>query len=246
MARIDKRPAEQPRPFKLTPGFIKTADGACLAESGGTRVLCTAMLEDKVPQWRRGSGAMWISAEYGMLPGSTTPRQQREASRGKQSGRTLEIQRLIGRALRTVCELEGTGEKTLWLDCDVLEADGGTRCTAINGAMVAAAIALDKHRLSGWLKKFPVRGLVAAISVGKVMGELLCDLNYVEDSGAEVDMNIIMTEDGRFVELQGTAERTPFSKAELDQLIALAMPALDSVFAAQREALRGLKEKIGG
>jgi ribonuclease PH len=204
------------------------------------------MLEDKVPQWRRGSGAMWISAEYGMLPGSTTPRQPREASRGKQSGRTLEIQRLIGRALRTVCDLEGTGEKTLWLDCDVLEADGGTRCTAINGAMVAAAIALDKHRLSGWLKKFPVRSLVAAISVGKVMGELLCDLNYVEDSGAEVDMNIIMTEDGRFVELQGTAERTPFSKAELDQLIALAMPALDSVFAAQREALRSIKEKIGG
>ena len=138
------------------------------------------------------------------------------------------------------------GERSIFVDCDVLEADGGTRCTSINGAMVAAAIALDKHRQSGWLKKFPVKGLVAAISVGKVMGELFCDLNYVEDSGAEVDMNIIMTEDGRFVELQGTAERTPFSKAELDQLIALAMPALDSVFAAQREALRGLKEKIGG
>ena len=246
MSRIDHRAPSALRPFTLTPKFLRAADGSCLAEAGGTRVLCTAMLEDKVPQWRRGTGALWISAEYGMLPGSTTPRQTREVTRGKASGRTLEIQRLIGRALRSVSDLEGTGEKTLWLDCDVLEADGGTRCTAINGAVVAAALALDKHRANGVIKKFPLRGLVGAVSVGKVMGELLCDLNYVEDSGAEVDMNIVMTEDGRFVELQGTAEKTPFSKSELDQLIALAMPALDTIFAAQRAALGPVWEKYRG
>jgi ribonuclease PH len=199
---------------------------------GRTRVLCTASVDEDVPRWMRGSGKGWVTAEYSMLPGSSPERVDREAAKGKQSGRTVEIQRLIGRALRSVCDFEALGERTLWLDCDVLQADGGTRCAAISGAYVAASRALDRFGLSKALT-----GQIAAVSVGVVDGRPLLDLDYSEDSTAETDMNVVMTADGRLVEVQATAEREPFTRDELDLMIDLGADGIERIMAAQDAAV---------
>jgi ribonuclease PH len=213
------------------PDWLEQAHGSVLFSQGKTRVLCTASVEEGVPRWLYRSGRGWLTAEYSLLPASTGDRTQREAARGKQGGRTVEIQRLIGRALRSVCDLEALGERTLWLDCDVLQADGGTRCAAISGAYVAARRALDRFGLSKALT-----GSVAAVSVGIVEGRALLDLDYVEDSAAETDMNVVMTPDGRLVEVQATAEREPFSRELLDDLLDLAAGGIEQISAAQEEA----------
>ena len=219
------------RPLELLPDWVEQAHGSVLFSQGKTRVLCTASVEEGVPRWLYRSGRGWMTAEYSLLPASTGERTQREAARGKQGGRTVEIQRLIGRALRSVCDLEALGERTLWLDCDVLQADGGTRCAAISGAYVAARRALDRFGLSKALK-----GSVAAVSVGIVDGRALLDLDYVEDSAAETDMNVVMTPDGRLVEVQATAERAPFSRGLLDELLDLAAGGIEEISASQEEA----------
>jgi ribonuclease PH len=223
---------DQLRALDLIPDFVELANGSVLYSQGKTRVLCTATVEEGVPRWLQRSGRGWMTAEYSLLPASTGERTQREASRGKQGGRTIEIQRLIGRALRSVCDFQALGERTLWLDCDVLQADGGTRCAAISGAYVAAARALDRFGLSKALS-----GSVAAVSVGIVEGRALLDLDYVEDSAAETDMNVVMTADGRLVEVQATAERDPFSRELLDDLLDLAAGGVDEIVAAQTEAI---------
>jgi ribonuclease PH len=219
------------RTLELVPDWLEQAHGSVLFSQGKTRVLCTASVEEGVPRWLHRSGRGWMTAEYSLLPASTGERTQREAARGKQGGRTVEIQRLIGRALRSVCDLEALGERTLWLDCDVLQADGGTRCAAISGAYVAARRALDRFGLSKALT-----GSVAAVSVGIVEGRALLDLDYVEDSAAETDMNVVMTPDGRLVEVQATAEREPFSRELLDELLDLAAGGIEQISAAQEEA----------
>ena len=219
------------RTLELVPDWLEQAHGSVLFSQGKTRVLCTASVEEGVPRWLYRSGRGWMTAEYSLLPASTGDRTQREAARGKQGGRTVEIQRLIGRALRSVCDLEALGERTLWLDCDVLQADGGTRCAAISGAYVAARRALDRFGLSKALT-----GSVAAVSVGIVEGRALLDLDYVEDSAAETDMNVVMTPDGRLVEVQATAEREPFSRELLDQLLDLAAGGIEQISVAQEEA----------
>ena len=214
--RNDGRRPDQLRPLELVVDYLEQPMGSVLYSQGKTRVLCTASLDEGVPRWLRDSGRGWLTAEYSMLPASTGERSQREASTGKQKGRTVEIQRLIGRALRSVADLEALGERTLWIDCDVLQADGGTRCAAISGAYVAAARALGKAGLSRALPES-----VAAVSLGIVKGELLLDLDYVEDSSAEVDLNVVMTGSGRLVEVQATAERAPFDREGLDALLDL-------------------------
>jgi ribonuclease PH len=220
----------------LEPDYLEQPHGCVLVVQGKTRVLCTATVEERVPRWMSGRGKGWMTAEYSLLPASTGERTQREASAGRQKGRTVEIQRLIGRALRAVCDFEALGERTLWLDCDVLQADGGTRCAAISGAWVAAARALDRFGLS---KALP--GSVAAVSVGIVGGEPLLDLDYSEDSTAEVDMNVVMTGDGRLVEVQATAELEPFSRELLDELLDLAAGGIETLTAAQRTAAEALR-----
>ena len=220
------------RPIELLPDWLEQAHGSVLYSQGKTRVLCTAMVEDGVPRWLYRSGRGWMTAEYSLLPASTGERVAREAAKGKQGGRTVEIQRLIGRALRSVCDFEALGERTLWLDCDVLQADGGTRCAAISGAYVAARRALDRFGLSKALK-----GQVAAVSVGVVDGRPLLDLDYAEDSTAETDMNVVMTADGRLVEVQATAEREPFTREELDLMIDLGASGIEEIMAAQNEAV---------
>jgi ribonuclease PH len=220
------------RTLDLLPDFIELAHGSVLFSQGKTRVLCTATIEEGVPRWLARSGRGWMTAEYSLLPASTGERTQREASRGKQGGRTVEIQRLIGRALRSVCDFEALGERTLWLDCDVLQADGGTRCAAISGAYVAARRALDRFGLSKALT-----GSVAAVSVGIVDGRPLLDLDYAEDSTAETDMNVVMTADGRLVEVQATAEKDPFSRDRLDELLDLAGGGIDGIAVAQDDAI---------
>ena len=220
------------RPLDLIPDFVELAHGSVLYSQGKTRVLCTAMIEEGVPRWLYRSGRGWMTAEYSLLPASTGDRVAREAAKGKQGGRTVEIQRLIGRALRSVCDLEALGERTLWLDCDVIQADGGTRCAAISGAYVAARRALDRFGLSKTLT-----GQVAAVSVGVVDGRALLDLDYAEDSSAETDMNVVMTADGRLVEVQATAERDPFTREELDGLLDVAAGGLEVIMAAQDEAV---------
>ena len=220
------------RPIELVPDWLEQAHGSVLYSQGKTRVLCTAMVEDGVPRWLYRSGRGWMTAEYSLLPASTGERVAREAAKGKQGGRTVEIQRLIGRALRSVCDFEALGERTLWLDCDVLQADGGTRCAAISGAYVAARRALDRFGLSKALK-----GQVAAVSVGVVDGRPLLDLDYAEDSTAETDMNVVMTADGRLVEVQATAEREPFTREELDLMIDLGASGIEEIMAAQNEAV---------
>lgn len=235
--RTDGRQAGDLRPVVIRPHYQAYPEGSCLVEFGNTKVVCSATVEDRVPPFQKGTGQGWITAEYGMLPGATHRRTAREASRGKQTGRTQEIQRLIGRSLRTITDLKGIADMTLWVDCDVLQADGGTRTAAITGSYVALVLALQKLQESGVLKTLPVRSQVAAVSVGILAGEKLLDLKYDEDSAAEVDMNVVMTDSGRMIELQGTAEREPFSKGDLDELIALAAKGMDRLFAAQREAL---------
>jgi ribonuclease PH len=231
MTRADGRRAHQLRPLELEPDFLEQPHGSVLFSQGRTMVLCTASIQDGVPRWLYGKGRGWMTAEYSLLPASTGDRTEREASRGKQGGRTVEIQRLIGRSLRAVTDFEALGERTLWLDCDVLQADGGTRCAAISGAYVAARRALDRFGLGNSLT-----GAVAAVSVGIVDDEALLDLDYSEDSQAEVDMNVVMTGDGALVEVQATAERTPFTRARLDELLELAAAGVDEIAAAQEEA----------
>src|SRR6059058_2610201 len=229
--RKDGRRPDELRPIQLEPGWLEQPHGSVLYPQGKTKVLCTASIEEGVPRWLLGKGRGWMTAEYSLLPASTGERTQREASRGKQGGRTVEIQRLIGRALRAVTDFEALGERTLWLDCDVLQADGGTRCAAICGAYVAGRLALDRFGLS---KAFA--DSVAAVSVGVVGGEPLLDLDYAEDSTAEVDMNVVMTGAGELVEVQATAERAPFSRARLDELLELAAAGIEEIAAAQEDA----------
>jgi ribonuclease PH len=234
--RPDGRRADQLRPLNLEPDFIEAAHGSVLFSQGKTRVLCTASIQDGIPRWLYGKGRGWLTAEYSLLPASTGERTEREAARGKQSGRTIEIQRLIGRALRSVTDFEALGERTVWLDCDVLQADGGTRCVAISGAYVAARRALDRFGLGRGL-----RDSVAAVSVGIVGGEPLVDLDYAEDSAAEVDMNVVMSGDGRLVEVQATAERAPFGRDQLDELLELAAAAIERIGAAQEDAVGAVR-----
>jgi ribonuclease PH len=231
------RPADALRPLTLQRGYTRHAEGSVLVGFGDTRVLCTASVEEKVPPHKRGSGQGWVTAEYGMLPRSTHTRSEREAARGKQSGRTQEIQRLIGRSLRSVFDLGALGERTIHLDCDVLQADGGTRTAAITGAFVAAHDAVNWLLANGRLQASPIRDFVAAISVGVVQGTPLLDLEYVEDSACDTDMNVVMTGSGGYVEVQGTAEGAPFTRAEMDQLLALADQGICTLIAAQRAAL---------
>jgi ribonuclease PH len=250
MPRSDGRSAEDLRPVTLTPDWNRWAEGSVMVEFGSTRVACTASVEDRVPPFLIGQRSGWVTAEYGMLPRSTDSRSQREASRGKQSGRTMEIQRLVGRALRAVVDLKAFGERTIWIDCDVIQADGGTRCASITGGFVALAAAL--HRL-GERKKLgapPLLGRVGAVSVGIVSGECVLDLDYIEDSAAEVDMNVVRTDRGQYVELQGTAEETPFDRDTTNRLLDLADAGIDRIFELQAEALgerlAPLVKKIGG
>jgi ribonuclease PH len=232
VSRPDGRRTDELRPLEIELDYLEQPLGSALYAQGKTRVLCTASLEERVPRWLHKSGRGWLTAEYSLLPASTGDRTPREASEGKQKGRTVEIQRLIGRALRSVADLEALGERTLWLDCDVLQADGGTRCAAISGAYVAARRALDKAGLSRALTDS-----VAAVSVGVVEGERLLDLDYVEDSSAEVDLNVVLTGDGRLVEVQATAERAPFGRDALDELLDLAAAGIETIEQAQEQAL---------
>lgn len=235
--RPNARADSQPRPITITRRYTKHAEGSVLVEFGDTKVLCTATVEETVPRFLKGKNQGWVTAEYGMLPRSTHSRMQREAAKGKQGGRTLEIQRLIARSLRAMIDLEILGERTITLDCDVIQADGGTRTASITGACVALTDAVNGLLTNGTLKQNPLKGLVAAISVGVVNGRAVCDLEYVEDSAAETDMNVVMMEDGRMIEVQGTAEGEPFSHDELLTLLALAKQGCDHVFVVQRQAL---------
>jgi ribonuclease PH len=236
-ARTDGRAPDALRELRITPGFMPYAEGSALIEMGQTRVICTATLDDRVPPFRRNSGQGWLTAEYSMLPRATPQRTQRETGRGGPSGRTHEIQRLIGRSLRAVTNLSRLGERTVTIDCDVLQADGGTRTASITGAYVALVLACRRLVKENRLQSLPVTGEVAAVSVGIVGGVPLLDLKYDEDSRASVDMNVVCTGDGRFIEVQGTAEGEPFSREEMDALLALASTGLDTLFAAQRAAL---------
>jgi ribonuclease PH len=235
--RSGDRAADQLRPVRITRGFTIHAEGSVLIEFGQTRVLCTASVEEKVPPHKRGSGEGWVTAEYGMLPRATHTRSDREAARGKQSGRTQEIQRLIGRSMRAVFDLQALGERSIVLDCDVLQADGGTRTAAITGAFVAAHDAVAGLMQRSLLARSPIRDFVAAVSVGVVEGTPLLDLEYVEDSACGTDMNVVMTGTGGFVEVQGTAEGLPFSRAELDALLNLADEGIRTLVSLQKQAL---------
>lgn len=235
--RADGRKERQLRPIVITPGYIKHADGSVLIEVGDTRVICTAKLEDKVPPFLRNSGKGWITAEYGMLPSSSQVRISREASRGKIGGRTHEIQRLIGRSLRAIADLEQLGEKTVWIDCDVIQADGGTRTASITGAYVALVDASRRWIEQGTIRKDPIKDSVTAVSVGIVGGKVLLDLTYEEDSRAEVDMNFVMTGSGKFVEVQGTAESAPFTKSRLDRMAETAEQGIRELLKIQHKVL---------
>ena len=237
--RSGGRAADQMRPIRLTRGYTVHAEGSVLVEFGATRVLCTASVEEKVPGHKRGSGEGWVTAEYGMLPRATHTRGDREAARGKQSGRTQEIQRLIGRSLRSVFDLKALGERTIQLDCDVLQADGGTRTASITGAFVAAHDAVSQLMAQGKLQASPIISPVAAISVGILEGIPLLDLEYTEDAACDTDMNVVMTGIGHFVELQGTAEGVAFSRRDLDALLALAEKGIGELMAIQRQCLAG-------
>jgi ribonuclease PH len=236
-SRSSARAADALRPVRIQRHYTKHAEGSVLVCFGDTQVLCTASVEEKVPPFKRGSGEGWLTAEYGMLPRATHTRSEREAAKGKQSGRTQEIQRLIGRSLRSVFDLKALGERTISLDCDVLQADGGTRTAAITGAFVAAHDAVSVLLARGQLAASPLRDFVAAISVGVVQGTPLLDLEYTEDSACDTDMNVVMTGSGGFVEVQGTAEGAPFSRAEMDQLLALAGQGIAELVALQKQAL---------
>ena len=231
------RPADGLRPVTIMPGFVATATGSALISAGETRVICTASAESRVPRWMAGSGRGWVTAEYGMLPASTGERKQRDISKGRPDGRTVEIQRLIGRSLRGVVDFSLLGERTVYVDCDVLQADGGTRCASITGGMVALALAFSRLISEGALERTPLTGTVAAVSCGIVDGVPLLDLDYREDSTAEVDANVVMTGDGGLVEVQATAERTPLSRAHLDDLLALAAGGIVELRAIQEAAV---------
>jgi ribonuclease PH len=235
--RNDGRNADQLRALKITPDFVSAAEGSVLIELGNTRVICTATVDDGVPSFLKGAGKGWVTAEYGMLPRATEQRTPREAARGKQSGRTLEIQRLIGRSLRAVTNQQALGERTVWLDCDVIQADGGTRTAAITGAFVALAFAMNRMVAAGILKTLPLTDTVAATSAGIVEGRALLDLAYEEDSRAEVDMNLVMTGSGKYVEIQATAEGQPFSGGEMQDLLALAAAGIRRLTEQQRAVL---------
>ena len=235
--RLDRRRPDELRPTVITPNFVEHAEGSVLIEVGRTRVICTASVEDRVPMFLRNSGKGWVTAEYGMLPRATTTRTTREASAGKVGGRTQEIQRLIGRSLRSVTRLTEVGERTIWVDCDVIQADGGTRTAAITGGFVALALALQKLREQGLIGAVPLNDYVAATSVGRVDGEPLLDLAYDEDSRAEVDMNVIKTGAGRFIEVQGTAEGPPFERSTLDALLAFADTGISKLVEIQRSVV---------
>jgi ribonuclease PH len=235
--RTDGRKDRQLRPIVITPGYIKHADGSVLIEVGDTRVICTAKLEDRVPPFLRNSGKGWITAEYGMLPGCSQERIARESSRGKVGGRTHEIQRLIGRSLRAIADLKRFGEKTVWVDCDVIQADGGTRTASITGAYVALADAARRWVKNGVVPQTPMRDSVAAVSIGIVDGKVLLDLNYEEDSRAEVDMNIVMTGSGKFIEVQGTAEHMPFTKKKLARMTEIAGQGIRELIKTQKSVL---------
>lgn len=245
MDRIDGRQKEQLRPVKITRNYIKHAEGSVLIEMGDTKVICTASIEDKVPPFLKGMGKGWITSEYGMLPRSTQTRKTRDATRGKVDGRTMEIQRLIGRALRSVVNLEELGEITIFIDCDVIQADGGTRTAAITGSFVALVDAIHKIMSQGKIKKMPIENFVSAVSVGIKDGEIILDLNYSEDSTCQVDMNIIMTEKGELVEIQGTGEEKPFTKQELDEMIRIGEKGIIELINMQKESLGSLSQCIG-
>ncbi len=249
MARSDGRANGQIRPVKITRGFMKYAEGSALIEVGDTKVVCTASVEDKVPQFLKGQGKGWVTAEYGMLPRATSERSQREAAKGR-SGRTYEIQRLIGRAHRAVVDLAALGERTIWLDCDVIQADGGTRTAAITGSFVALVDALaglfgGEAGEPGASAGLPVKDFIAATSVGVVDGELVLDLSFDEDSRASVDMNVVMTGSGKIVEVQGTAEGSPFSKTDLDRMLRLAKAGIEELIGLQKQALGPRAQMVG-
>lgn len=237
MSRPSERAHDEMRPVQMIPGFVKHPDGSVLMKCGDTVVLCAATIEEKVPSFLKGKGTGWVTAEYSMLPASTEDRTPREASKGKITGRTSEIQRLIGRALRGVVDMNALGERTIWIDCDVLQADGGTRTASITGSFVALCLALEKLKEQGLIQEIPITDYVAAISVGIVDGVPILDLEYIEDSQAEVDMNVVMTGKGQFVEIQGTAEGKPFSRQEMDQLLQLAEKGIRELIEMQKSIL---------
>ncbi|HOK63725.1 MAG TPA: ribonuclease PH [Bacillota bacterium] len=235
--RVDGRKPDELRPVTITPGFLKYPIGSCLVETGETMVICTAMIEDKVPPFLKGTSSGWITAEYSMLPGATQTRTSREVARGRQGGRTMEIQRLIGRSLRAVVDLSLLGERTIWLDCDVIQADGGTRTASITGSFVSLALALAKlNETENWPHS-PITDYVAAVSVGIYEGQTILDLCYAEDVAAEVDMNVVITGKGEYVEIQGTAEHAPFSHAQLEQLLDLAHSGVGELIKIQKQVL---------
>ncbi len=238
--RSDGRKPRQLRPLTITPGYLKTADGSVLIEVGDTRVICTAKLEERVPQFLRNSGKGWITAEYGMLPGSSQVRIGREASRGKIGGRTHEIQRLIGRSLRAIADLKSLGERTIWIDCDVIQADGGTRTASITGAYVALMESVRRWRDRGIVNEDPIKDSVAAVSVGIIDGKILLDLSYEEDSRADVDMNFVMTGSGKFVEVQGTAESAPFTQKQMERMTEIAQEGIRELIKAQKKVLTSI------
>ena len=231
------RAPDELRPLSIEPGFVRTATGSALISIGETRVICTASVQESVPRWLLGSGRGWVTSEYGMLPASTGERKQRDVTKGRPDGRTVEIQRLIGRSLRGVIDFAALGERTIYVDCDVLQADGGTRCASITGGMVALRLACEQLIEQGLLRRSPLTGTVAAVSCGIVDGVPLLDLDYSEDSSAEVDANVVMTGDGGLVEVQATAERTPLSRAHLDELLVLAASGIESLRVLQDGAI---------
>jgi ribonuclease PH len=245
MTRVDGRNNNEAREIKITRNYIKHPQGSVLIECGETKVICTATIDDKVPPFLKGSGEGWITCEYGMLPGSTQTRKARESSRGKVDGRTAEIQRLIGRALRSIVDLKRLGEKTIWIDCDVIQADGGTRTASITGAFVALVDAINSIDSVNRFTSYPIRNFVAAISVGIVKEEILLDLCYVEDSNAKVDMNIIMTDSNQYVEIQGTGEESPFTKEEMSTLLAMAEEGINKLISIQKQSLGDASSRIG-
>ena len=238
--RTDGRKPTQLRPLKITPGYLKTADGSVLIEVGDTKVICTAKLEERVPPFLRNSGKGWITAEYGMLPGSSQTRIGRESSRGKVGGRTHEIQRLIGRSLRAVADLRSLGERTIWIDCDVIQADGGTLTASITGAYVALAQAIRAWLARGIVNVDPIKDLVAAVSIGMIEGRILLDLCYEEDSKADVDMNFVMTGSGKFIEVQGTAESAPFTKKQMERMAEIAQQGIKELLKTQKRIISTL------
>jgi ribonuclease PH len=242
--RTDGRKLAQLRPIKITPSYIKTADGSVLIEMGDTKVICTAKLEERVPPFLRNSGKGWITAEYGMLPGSSATRIGRESSRGKVGGRTHEIQRLIGRSLRAIADLRSLGERTIWIDCDVIQADGGTRTASITGAYVALTEAVRSWLSRGVISIDPIKDAVAAVSIGIVKGRILLDLCYEEDSKAEVDMNFVMTGAGKFIEVQGTAETSPFTRRQMERMAEIAETGIKELLKTQKNVIGSLTVPI--